>query len=138
MDKDRILSKIDEINKYLEELGEIELTDFEEYKNSVQKKRACERLLQISIEAIIDVCNILISDLKLGLPSEEEELFDKLEKRKVISKEMRNVLYGMKSMRNILVNKYGVVKDEIIFETLSENLNDFDKFKEEILKFLKR
>ena len=136
MDKERILSKIDELNSYLDELDETKPQDFEEYKNSIEKKRACERLLQISIETLIDICNIIISSLKLGLPSDEEDMFKKLEKKKIISKEMTNMLINMKGFRNILVHKYGAVNDELVFEMLSERLGDFDKFKEEILKKL--
>ena len=43
----------------------------------------------------------------------------------------------MKGFRNILVNKYGTVDDELVFEMLSEKLEDFDKFKEEVLNCLK-
>jgi len=137
MDKKRMLSKIDEMNSYLEELENIKPLSFEEYKNSIEKKRACERLLQISIETALDICNIIISDLKLGLPSTEEEIFQKLERKKIISPKMAKVLNNMKGFRNILVHKYGIVNDELVFENLSEKLEDFDKFKEEILKFIK-
>jgi len=137
MDKKRMLSKIDEMNSYLEELENIKPLSFEEYKNSIEKKRACERLLQISIETALDICNIIISDLKLGLPSTEEEIFQKLERKKIISPKMAKVLNNMKGFRNILVHKYGIVNDELVFENLSEKLEDFEKFKEEILKFIK-
>jgi len=43
----------------------------------------------------------------------------------------------MKGFRNILVYKYGVVDDELVFEMLSEKVEDFEKFKEEILSFLR-
>jgi len=78
MDKERILSKIDELDSYLGELDGIKPIDFEIYGSSVEKKRACERLLQISIESVIDVCNIVFSDLKLGLPRDEDEVIIKL------------------------------------------------------------
>ena len=42
----------------------------------------------------------------------------------------------MKGFRNILVHKYENINDELVFEFLKENLEDFDKFKEEILKFI--
>jgi len=44
----------------------------------------------------------------------------------------------MKGFRNILVHKYGAVQDELVFEMLSERLEDFDKFKKEILDILKK
>jgi uncharacterized protein YutE (UPF0331/DUF86 family) len=136
MDKNRILTKIDELDKYLEELEKIKPINIEEYKNSISDKRACERLLQISIEVVIDICNILVSGLKLGLPSDEEEMFEKLANKKIISQKIKNILKNMKGFRNILVHKYGTVDDELVFEMLSERLDDFDKFKDEILKVI--
>lgn len=137
MDQEKILIKFDELEQSLEELEKIKPNDFEIYQRSIKDKRACERLLQISIETVLDICNILISSLRLGIPSEEEDVFEKLEKNKIISKKMKRVLIGMKGTRNFLVHKYGVVDDEKIFEVLSDKLRDFDEFKEEILKFLK-
>ncbi len=136
MDKERILSKIDELDTYLRELETIKLSIFQEYKDSIENKRACERLLQISIETVIDICNILISNLKLGLPSDEGDMFKKLEKKNIITKKMGKILTNMKGFRNILVHRYGVVDDELVFEMLSERLDDFEMFKKEILKII--
>jgi len=111
--------------------------DLDEYNGSIEKKRACERLLQISIENVIDICNIIISGLKLGIPSDEDIIFDKLRDKKVISMGMKNILIEMKGFRNILVHKYGKVDNERVFENIGE-LDDFDKFKEEIIRFLKQ
>ena len=136
MDEERILSKIDEMSSYLNELNEIKPVSLNEYKSSIKIKRSCERLLQITIECVIDICNILISELRLGLPSDEEEIFDKLSKNKIISKKLGNKLNDMKGFRNILVHKYGLIDDERAFENLGE-LSDFEDFKDEILRFLK-
>lgn len=135
LDKERILSKIDELQRYIDELEEIKPDDFEEYKNSIEKKRACERLFQISIETVIDIANILVSNLKLGIPSDEDILFEKLAKEKIISKKLEKILKKMKGFRNILVHKYGEVNDELVYENF-DDLNDFAYFIEEISKFL--
>ncbi len=137
MDEDRILSKFREIDSYLEEIDDIKPDNFREYKNSVKDRRACERLLQISIESVIDICNIVYSGMRNGMPIDESDVFRKLNEKKVISNKVFNIIDSMKGLRNILVHKYGEVKDEIVFEMLSERLNDFEKFKEEILKYLK-
>lgn len=137
MDEKRVLSKIDELDSYLTELDIIKPAELEEYQNSIEKKRAIERLLQVSIETVLDVCNIIISDLKLGLPSDEDDVLNKLSEKNIISKKMAITLSKMKSFRNILVHKYGKVDDEQVYEHLSE-LEDFEKFKEEILNFLKK
>jgi len=82
LDKERILSKLDELDSYLTEIEEIMPRNYEEYANSIEKKRACERLLHISIECVIDICTLIVKGLRLGLPSSEEDLFEKLGNRR--------------------------------------------------------
>jgi len=138
MDNKRILSKIDELDQYVSELESIIPKDFETYEKSIKDKRACERLLQISIESIIDIMNIIVSELKLGIPYEESELIEKIYKKGIISKEVKKNLMGMKGFRNLLVHKYGGIDDEIVYEMISQNLTDFEKFKNEILNFINK
>ena len=137
MDENRILSKIDELDSYVAEINKIKPLTLEDYNSSIKDKRACERLLQISIEIILDIANILVSELKLGIPSDEDELFDKLKQKKIISEKMSVILKEIKGFRNVLVHKYGEVKNELVFENL-ERIKDFEKFKEEILKFINK
>lgn len=136
MDKKRILAKFKELEGYLDELESVKPSEFEEYINSIEKKRSCERILQISIETVLDICNILVSSLKLGIPAQESDIFIKLKNKKVISKEMAVILDEMKGFRNILVHKYAIINDELVFEIISERLGDFEKFKEEVLVFI--
>ena len=116
MDKKIILAKIDEIDGYLEELDSLKPIELEDYINSIKDKRTCERLLQISIESVLDICNVLITELKLGLPADEEAVFDKLKDKGIITKGMAVILKEMKGFRNILVHKYGIVDNELVFE----------------------
>ncbi|MDP2930351.1 MAG: DUF86 domain-containing protein [bacterium] len=134
LDKERILAKIDELDTYLNELVQIIPATFEEYEQ-VEKKRACERLLQLCIECVIDVCRLFVSGLRLGLPSEENDLFDKMLKKKILSKEMNSLLKEMRGFRNIFVHEYAAVDDELVFKTMKEKLDDFKKFKKEVLDF---
>jgi len=137
LDKDRILSKLDELDSYLSELESVMPKSYEEHMSSVEKKRSCERLLHILIECVIDVCALMVKGSRLGLPSEEEDLFEKLERKKVISKEMKERLKLMRGLRNILVYRYAEVDDELVFESLG-NVNDFRKFRKEVSSFLRK
>ena len=138
VDKNRILAKLDEIERYIDELIEIKPKSFKEYQASIKEKRASERLVQIAIESVLDICSIIVSDMKLGLPEDEDDVIKKLETSKVIKNELALVLSKMKGMRNILVHKYGEVEDELVFESISQELEDFDKFKEEILRLIEK
>jgi len=137
MDQERIKSKLNEIDEYLDKLENIIPENFEIYKTSIRDKLACERLLQLSIENIIDICNILVSKFRVGIPSDEDDVFEKLKQKNIITKEMKNILIGMKSVRNILVHRYGTIDDEKIFENISTQLGDFEKFKKEVLNIIK-
>ncbi len=137
VDEERILSKITELKGYIKKLKEIIPKSFEEYEESEITRRACERLLQISIECVLDVCDIIFSQLKLGIPTGEEDIIERLAKEKVITKRTAQKLKEMKGVRNILVHRYPYVDDEKIFQSLTTELKDFDVFIGEILKFLK-
>ena len=137
VDRDRVLAKLDELDGYLGELRAIAPSDIEEYAR-IEKKRSCERLIQMAVEATIDVCAMLVTGLRLGLPAEENDLFEKLARRGAISEAMAETLTRMKGMRNILVHAYGRVDDELVFETVRDRLGDFATFKREVLDFLRR
>ena len=136
IDRDRLLAKIDELDGYLTELRSIAPEQFEDYLR-VEKRRACERLVQVSVEAMIDACALLVTGLRLGLPGEEEDLFDKLTQRGAISPSMADTLRRMKGLRNLLIHEYGRINDKIVFETISQRFGDFESFKREILAFLR-
>jgi uncharacterized protein YutE (UPF0331/DUF86 family) len=136
LDRERLLAKMDVLDGYLKELREILPSSFEGYKK-IEKRRACERLLQVSIECVIDICGLVVIGLRLGLPAEEDDLFEKLEQAGIISSSRKESLKKMKGFRNILVHEYGHVDDMIVYEVLQNNLNDFEIFKREILQAIK-
>jgi len=73
IDRERILTKLDELDGYLAELRSFAPDRFEEYRRT-EKKRACERLLQLLVETSIDTCALLVAGLRLGLPGDEDDL----------------------------------------------------------------
>ena len=95
LDKERILGKIDDMDSYLNELRQIVPENFSDYQR-IEKKRSCERLLQLCIECVIDVCKLFVSGLKLGLPHEENDVFDKMHNRKLISSDLVSLLKEMR------------------------------------------
>jgi uncharacterized protein YutE (UPF0331/DUF86 family) len=137
LDKNRILAKIDELDRYLGELRQIAPSTFDEYA-AIEKKRSSERLLQLCVECVIDVCKLLVVQLRLGLPSEESDLFRKLEKERILSPENAETLRRMRGFRNILIHEYAEVDDNLVFEFATTRLQDFEAFKKEIIAALKR
>jgi len=137
LDRERILSKSDELDGYLRELAEVFPANLEEYKK-VEKKRSCERLLQLIIECLIDTAKLFVKGLRLGIPSEENDLFKKLLEKQVLSASSASTLQNMRGFRNILIHDYADVDDGIVFKYMKENTGDFVKIKREFLDFLKK
>lgn len=128
----RIKDKIKEIEGYLSELSEIMPGNFEEYKE-IKNKAACERYFEKIIEAVIDLSFLIIKDKNLRIPEEDKEAFDILAKEKIISAELAERFKDAKGMRNIIAHKYGNVDEEIVFHSVTEELEkDVKEFIEKI------
>jgi len=136
MDEKRVLSMLDQLDRYYKELQETIPRDFKNFQETIIK-RSNERITQLLIEICIDISNLLFKELKLGLPEEEENVFEILAKNKVISKSMSNKLKRMKRFRNILIHRYGQIDDRLVYENINKNKKDFIAFKKEILEFVK-
>ncbi len=135
VDRDRVLIKIDELDGYLGELRSIAPASYDDFLQT-EKRRACERLLQVSIECLVDVCGLLLRGKRLGLPADETDVFEKLEQAGVIPSSMRDTLRRMKGFRNILVHDYARLDDRITFDMVCSRMEDFERIKHQLLKNL--
>jgi len=138
MDKDRILSLLDCLGQYHQELTDHLPKSEKAYLSSIEKRRFCERTLQLLIEICIDISQLLLKELKLGLPSGEESVFDQLKEEKVISHEMNLKLKEMRRFRNVLVHHYAKVDDSLVYSNALHHREDFLQFKKEIIVFIKK
>jgi uncharacterized protein YutE (UPF0331/DUF86 family) len=136
--RDRVLAKVDELQGFLKELRQIQPSSYDEYSVSIEKRRSTERLLQISIECVLDICSLLVSGLRLGLPGSEEDLLEKVESAAIFQPTTMRKIKGMRAFRNILVHRYGRIDDRLVFQALTEQLTDLDMFIEETLGLVNR
>lgn len=123
MYKIKIKDKIKEIEKYLDELGSIVPSNLREYKQNFEKKAACERYFEKVVEAVVDLAFLMIKNKGLRIPEEDKKAFDILAGEEIISKELAAKLKDAKGMRNILSHQYGHIDDEIVFESITEELD---------------
>lgn len=137
MDKERIYIKLDEIDQYLQEIEKIMPSSPGDYFPDLIRKRALERLIQITIEAVMDVSAMLVKEMRLGLPYREEDFLDKISGT-VLSPDLVMKLREMKSFRNILVHGYSQIDDKRVYEILTSDLDDVVEFREAVIEFLGR
>lgn len=132
----RIIDKIDEIENYIEELAEIVPENYKNYKN-LKTKAACERYFEKIIEAVTDLAFLIISENRFKIPEDDKGAFDILMANGIISENLAEKLKDAKGMRNLLAHKYGTVDDEIVFDSITNELEkDVLEFIKEITKFL--
>lgn len=137
LDRERVLVKFDQLDGYVRELRQVVPGSFAEYLGNLEKRRACERLLQITIECMMDICALFVSGLRLGLPGEEDDLLEKLERAKIVSPPVGAMLRAMKGFRNILVHEYGGIDNAIVYKAATTQVQDFEAFGSEMAHALR-
>ena len=132
----RINDKINEIEKYLNEFSDFLPNDFNGYKNNIVLKAACERYVEKIVEAITDLAFLVIKFKNLKLPDDDIHAFRILYENNILNEKLYSNLKNAKGMRNILVHQYGLVDDEIIFNSFNQLIEDSNKFIEIIPKLI--
>ncbi|MDY6773744.1 MAG: DUF86 domain-containing protein [Candidatus Nanohaloarchaea archaeon] len=132
MDEERVLHKLDQLDRYLDELKEDMPGSFEEYR---QEKRKYERLLHLCIETVIDVSALILREEGLGTPSDEDDVIDRLVDAEVFSSGFGETLKDMKGFRNVLVHRYGEIDDRKVYGHL-DSLDDFRRFRYAVAEYL--
>ncbi len=135
LDRSRILSKLDEMIQYVKELRDM-LPEEEEYQHNLIKRRASEKTIEVAIESLIDVSAMIVSSQKLGLPANEENIFDILIENGILSKKLGEIMKDMKGFRNILIHRYAHIDDVIVHHNLNNFLDDFYEFKDAIESYM--
>lgn len=136
--KKEIENKLSKTIDLIESVSKIIPKNFDEFKKNDITRDAIYKRIESSIQNLIDVCYIINSDLRLGMPEEEDDIFKNIEKKGIFSKKVIEKLIEIKKFRNILVHKYGEINDEKAYEDINEGLSDFEMIINEIDGFLKK
>jgi len=120
--KNRINDKINEIERFLDELAEIIPQNLNEYNRNFEKKAACERYFEKIIESAIDLAFLTIKLKGFEMPEEDKKAFDILVKEKIIAEKLAERLKDAKGMRNIIAHEYGNTDDELVFHAIADEI----------------
>lgn len=133
--KTRIEEKLVQSREDLEEVEENLPKMLEEFQELGIVKDGIYKKIEFVIQNIIDICAILVKELKLGVPEDDLDILQKL--NKVLGEETINKIVELRGFRNFLVHKYGTIDDKIAFEDIKEGLEDFEKIFDKIERVLK-
>jgi uncharacterized protein YutE (UPF0331/DUF86 family) len=138
VDKDVILRKIARLDEYRGQLREYAGLSTEAYRSDWKVQRIVERTLQMMIETCADVANHVVSDRGMRPPASYADTFAVLAENGVIDGGLAAVLEKMAKFRNVVVHQYEGVDAEIVILILRKHLEDFDRFKNAIIQYLKQ
>jgi len=120
--KNRLNSKIKELEGYLDFLIESIPDKLKDYEKDTFVKAVCERYFEKIVEATIDVGFFIVKLKELRIPLVDEAVFNVLAESKIISFELSKKLSDAKSMRNFIAHQYGGIDDEKVFLSINEEL----------------
>ena len=130
----RLFTEMDESIRKLISLSKL---SEDEFLSHYEKIDTSKYNFIVAIEAIIDICNRIISKRKLGFPQDYSDVIKLMSQQGVLEKDLVGRLLEMVKFRNMLVHLYWKIENDRLYKYLKENLGDFEAFKEAIRKYLK-
>lgn len=130
VDESRILHKLRFITSALSRLDELAQMDKDVFLADFRSVDSAKYNLQVSIEAMIDICNHVISRKRLRVPSSNAESFDIVSEAGLLPPEARSAYREMARFRNRIIHMYDQVDDSQIYEILQSRLGDIRAFVE--------
>ncbi len=136
LDLRRINEKISLVLSNLEMLKTLRDRSEADFYADFRNIESAKHLLQVSIEAMIDIANHIIARKKLNRPESYGHSFRILNEQGIISDEKVENLMTMVKFRNRVVHIYHDLDPKEIYRILHQNLADFAFYLEEIRSYL--
>ena len=128
--------RIDRFWRAIRRLREFSDVSKESFIKNDDKIDAAERNLQVSIEAMIDVGEFLISYMKWETPKSYREIAEILNKHGVLDNEMREEFVDLVRIRNIIVRNYVYLSPEDIYSYSKRTIEGLTNLMKKILIFM--
>ncbi len=127
--------KMQELEKYLNQLKKYRGITPEELKNNLEKLWAVQHGLQLCIQVVLDTGNHILAEA--GVPIKEyADIFPELARLDVIPTDYAENVKGMAGLRNLLVHEYSELDLQKIAEVINTSLDDFSLFGSYMLAYL--
>jgi uncharacterized protein YutE (UPF0331/DUF86 family) len=129
-----VTRKIEIIAETLRELHQLENVSTALLDSDFFLRKGVERSLQICVEAMIDIAHRIISLESQPPCSTAGKALEAIEALGAIDN--ASSYKPMVQFRNVVVHRYENIDTDIIVGILKRNLNDFDRYISEILKYV--
>lgn len=135
-DEEVINSRIEKIRSNLTHLEKYGKMSYKEFSSDIEHIATAERLLQVSIEAMLDIGNHIIATAGFEEPKEYRDIFLILGRRNVLNNDLVKRTVDMVGLRNRLVHGYIEVDNKKLYKFVTNELNDFTEFIKQIYDYV--
>jgi len=126
-DNEILVSKLNYLRNYYEELKTFESLSFRQYMDDKIRRRAVERLLQLIVEVACDTNNFILSKKNIIAESYHDS-FLKMDEAGIIEKDVALKLSRTTGLRNRIIHEYGEYKDEVVYKNVSIFIEFYGKY----------
>lgn len=125
VDLDKVRQKLQYIRSQVRELERFTDMDEETFSKHPYYAPAATRMLQVAIEAMLDLCAHVIAREGWGLPKSYREIVLLAAQHGLIPADQRENYLQMARFRNRLVHLYDRVEDTEVLQFIKDHLGDF-------------
>jgi len=136
VDRDKIEGLMRRLQEYIGFLREIAQQDRAAFLGDHKSIGSARYYLQVSIETCINIANHIIAAERLRAPQDYRDSFTVLNEAGILPPELTHTMRELAGLRNLLVHVYWDVDDEMIYEGIHGELQDFEAFVARIMTFL--
>lgn len=137
LDQELVHLKMQELEKYLNQLKKYRGITAEELEENLEKLWAVQHGLQLSIQVVLDTGNHILAEAGVSI-KEYSDIFPELARLEIIPADYAENVKGMAGLRSLLVHQYSELDLHKIAEVINTNLDDFSLFGSYILAYLEQ
>lgn len=132
-----VFEKMEEINGYLKETEELLKFSDEEILADSGRLHIAERLLQLIVDATIDINQHFIRELNLKLSEDFQSTFYTLGENNILPSDFAQKIAPVAGLRNRIVHRYEKLDKTMFIASLRKNYEDFKFYLKYINDYLK-
>ena len=138
IDENKVLAKIRVIKENKAKLEILKEVPEEVFIKDFEKYDSAKYNLQTAIEAMLDICNHIISRNSYGVPKTNADAFMILCQNGVLNSEMQSTYVAMARFHNRVVHLYEQVNSRDVYKYVVEGIPDIDHFIDDIARIISR
>jgi uncharacterized protein YutE (UPF0331/DUF86 family) len=131
-----IRKRLFKLEHYLGILQRMRRYSYEEFRSNPERYGSAERFLHLSIEAINDIGNHVVADEQLGEVNWQSDIPRLLAQHGYVSHELAESWIRMIGFRNVLVHDYLEIDHRIVYDVITNHLDDLRRLMETFAGFL--